>query len=73
MSSAAKTMDGQDWTLLIFLSLLWGGSFFFAGVALKELPPLTVVLVRVALAAAALLPIFWYLGHRLKWQSSIHC
>lgn len=65
MSNAAKTMDGQDWGLLIFLSLLWGGSFFFAGVALKELPPLTVVLVRVALAAAALLPIFWYLGHRL--------
>jgi len=39
------------------LSVLWGGSFFFNGVALKELPPLTVVLLRVALAAMILLPV----------------
>ncbi|MFT5449026.1 MAG: EamA domain-containing membrane protein RarD [Gammaproteobacteria bacterium] len=44
---ATKTMDGQDWGLLILLSVLWGGAYFFAGVAVKELPPLTVVLVRV--------------------------
>jgi len=61
----AKTMDGQDWSLLILLSVLWGGTYFFAGVAVKELPPLTVVLVRVFLAAAVLLPLFWYLGHSL--------
>ncbi|MDA7949267.1 MAG: DMT family transporter [Hyphomicrobiaceae bacterium] len=62
---AAKTMDGQDWALLILLSVLWGGSFFFAGVAVRELPPLTVVLVRVFLAAVALLPLFWYFGHTM--------
>ncbi len=62
---APKTMDGQDWSLLILLSVLWGGAYFFAGVAVKELPPLTVVLARVFLAAAALLPLFWYLGHSL--------
>ena len=61
----AKTMDGQDWTLLILLSVLWGGAFFFAGVAVKEVPPLTVVLARVAIAAVALLPLFWYFGHSL--------
>ncbi len=61
----AKTMDGQDWSLLILLSVLWGGAYFFAGVAVKELPPLTVVLVRVCLAAIALLPLLWYLGHSL--------
>ena len=62
---AAKTMDGQDWGLLILLSVLWGGAYFFAGVAVRELPPLTVVLARVFLAAVALLPLFWYLGHSL--------
>ena len=62
---APKTMDGQDWSLLILLSILWGGAYFFAGVAVKELPPLTVVLARVLLAALALLPLFWYLGHSL--------
>ena len=63
--NAPKTMDGQDWGLLILLSVLWGGAYFFAGVAVKELPPLTVVLVRVLLAAICLLPVFWYLDHSL--------
>jgi drug/metabolite transporter (DMT)-like permease len=42
------------WFWLILLSILWGGSFFFAKVAVGELGPLTVVFVRVALAALAL-------------------
>jgi drug/metabolite transporter (DMT)-like permease len=58
-------MDGQDWGLLILLSILWGGAYFFAGVAVKELPPLTVVLARIFLAAVALLTLFWYFGHSL--------
>ncbi len=60
-----KTMDGQDWSLLILLSVLWGGAYFFGGVAVKELPPLTVVLARVSIAAIVLLPVFWYLGYSL--------
>jgi len=62
---SAKIMDGQDWGLLILLSVLWGGAYFFAGVAVRELPPLTVVLVRVMLAALTLLPLFWFSGHVL--------
>ncbi len=58
-------MDGQDWSLLILLSVLWGGAYFLAGVAVRELPPLTVVLVRVSLAAITLLPLFWYAGHSM--------
>lgn len=42
------------WFWLILLSVLWGGSFFFAKVAVGELGPLTVVFARVALAALAL-------------------
>ena len=61
----AKTMDQHDWGLLILLSVLWGGAYFFAGVAVKEVPPLTVVLARVSIAAIALLPLFWYMGHSL--------
>ena len=61
----AKTMDGHDWSLLLLLSVLWGGAYFLAGVAVRELPPLTVVLARVALAALALLPLFWYAGHSM--------
>lgn len=47
-------MNAGDWALLVTLSVLWGGSFFFSKVALGSLPPLTLALGRVALAAAAL-------------------
>src|SRR6266478_4693440 len=50
-------IDARDWSLLGVLSVLWGGSFFFNGLALKELPPLALVLLRVALAALILLPV----------------
>lgn len=50
----APQMGLLEWGLLLFLSVLWGGSFFFSKVALAELPPFTVVLGRVAIAASAL-------------------
>ena len=55
--ASTDRLDGRDWSLLGLLSILWGGSFFFNGVVLKELPPLTVVLLRVAIAALMLLPL----------------
>lgn len=56
MTAHEHRIDARDWSLLALLSVLWGGSFFFIGVVLRELPPLTVVLLRVALAAIMLLP-----------------
>jgi len=44
-------MSAVEWGLLLLLSVLWGGSFFFNGVAIRELPVFTVVVARVALAA----------------------
>jgi drug/metabolite transporter (DMT)-like permease len=60
MDSTDGRIDARDWSLLCLLSILWGGSFFFAGVALRELPPLTLVLLRVSLGAAFLLPALWH-------------
>jgi drug/metabolite transporter (DMT)-like permease len=53
-STLNRSMTLLEWTLLVILSLLWGGSFFFVGVAVKELPPLTIVALRVGIAALAL-------------------
>jgi drug/metabolite transporter (DMT)-like permease len=53
-ANAALRMDARTWALLLALSVLWGGSFFFVGVAVREVPPLGIVFARVALAAAAL-------------------
>lgn len=65
MSGPSSTIDRQSWLLLIILSVLWGGSFFFVGVALRELPPMTLALGRVALAAAFIYPVFNIQGGRL--------
>jgi drug/metabolite transporter (DMT)-like permease len=51
---AAPTMSTRSWVMLIVLGAIWGGSFFFARVAVLEIPPLNLVLFRVAIAAAAL-------------------
>ena len=47
-------MGAREWFMLIVLSVLWGGSFFFNGIAVQELPSLTIVLGRVGIAAIAL-------------------
>ncbi|MGN8547560.1 drug/metabolite transporter (DMT)-like permease [Bradyrhizobium elkanii] len=57
MPSADNRIDRRDWGLLVLLSVLWGGSFFFNGVILRELPPLTLVLLRVVLGTIILLPL----------------
>lgn len=48
------TMDLKATTMLILLAAVWGGSFFFAEVALREVPPLTITLHRVFWAAPVL-------------------
>lgn len=49
------TMTASDWLLLIVLSIFWGGSFFFAEIAVREIPPLTLAFGRCTIAAAVLL------------------
>jgi drug/metabolite transporter (DMT)-like permease len=73
MANTAAGIDRRDWLLLVLLSVLWGGSFFFAGVAVNDMPPLTIVLARVAFAAALLTPVMWARGTRFpsgvaEWQ-----
>jgi drug/metabolite transporter (DMT)-like permease len=60
-----KTMTASDWALLIALSVVWGGSFLFVGVAVRELPPLTIVASRVLMGAAALLLVLRVMGLNL--------
>lgn len=50
----APAMGGREWVMLLALAALWGGSFFFFKVLVATLPPFTVVLGRVGLAAVIL-------------------
>lgn len=54
-----------DWGLRVVPSILWGGSFCFVGVAVAELPPLTIAVTRVLPAAAALAVVLRVSGARL--------
>lgn len=47
-------MTLRDWGQLLLLGAIWGGSFFFARIAVAEMHPLVLVLFRVAIAAIAL-------------------
>ena len=49
-----RSMSAADWAKLLLLGAIWGGSFFFARIAVAEMHPLTLVLFRVLIAAAAL-------------------
>jgi drug/metabolite transporter (DMT)-like permease len=69
MTADGGRIYARDWSLLGVLSILWGGSFFFNGLALKELPPLTLVLLRVAFAALILLPVAR--AYRIRFPSGL--
>jgi drug/metabolite transporter (DMT)-like permease len=58
-------MRTTDWGLLVLLSVLWGATFFFIAVANPHVPPFTLVLARVGLAALALVPLVFLMGMRL--------
>ena len=66
---AGGSMSAREWLLLIALSGLWGGSFFFAKIAVADLPPLTLVLTRVGLAALALHAVMALSGRRWPWEA----
>jgi drug/metabolite transporter (DMT)-like permease len=70
MGSSDGRMDSRDWVWLVALAVLWGGSFFFNSIILKEMPPLTLVFVRVALAALMLLPVLWIQGIKFPKRPS---
>ncbi|MDJ0982511.1 MAG: DMT family transporter [Kiloniellales bacterium] len=61
-------MGARDWGLLILLSLLWGAAFILTEVALRDLPPFTVVLGRIGLAALALNLFLLARGQRLPFE-----
>lgn len=67
-------MTPREWGMLLTLSILWGGSFFFVGIAVAELPTFTIVFLRVGIAALGLHIVLHLMGERLPggrgvWRS----
>ena len=64
-------MGAREWIMLILLSILWGGSFFFMKLSLAELPPLLIVFCRVGIAAITLLAYLKISGKKLPSGAKI--
>ena len=64
-------MGLSEWLLLWLLSVIWGGSFFFIEVAVREITPFTLVFCRVGLAAVILLGVCFLTGRRLPTDLSL--
>ena len=58
-------MSATTWLLLLVLSVIWGGSYFFIKVAIEDFQPLTVVLGRVLIAAVILHLVILARGQRM--------
>jgi drug/metabolite transporter (DMT)-like permease len=58
-------MNGNDWLILGFLALIWGGAFFFIGVAVRHVQPLTYVWLRLTIAAIAMWTYLHFRGEKL--------
>jgi len=48
------TMDARAWLLVVLLSILFGGSFFFVEIIVEQIPTFTTVAARAGLAALVL-------------------
>jgi drug/metabolite transporter (DMT)-like permease len=60
-----RPMTPQEWGILVVLATIWGTSFLAIALALPEVPPLTIVLIRAGFGASILLVILVLSGGRL--------
>ena len=69
--SSTSPLSARDGSLLLLLAVIWGATFFFAEIALRELTPLWLALLRVAIAALFLGSVLLVTGARLPLRPDI--
>ncbi len=62
MATGKQIILCREIALLLFLALVWGGSYTLIKLAVADIPPITLIAVRVTLAAIFLLTV-------LRWQN----
>jgi drug/metabolite transporter (DMT)-like permease len=50
-------MDRRSWSMLLVLGAIWGASYMFIKIGVRDMSPAMVACVRIALAAAVLIPV----------------
>jgi len=64
-------MNRRDWLLLLLLALIWGGAFLFIDVAVRHVPPITYVWLRVTIGAAGLWTYLIVRGERISLPKQV--
>ncbi len=64
-------MNRRDWLLLLLLALIWGGAFLFIDVAVRQVPPITYVWLRVTIGAAGLWTYLIVRGERISLPKQV--
>lgn len=64
-------MNRSDWLIMAALALIWGSAFFFISVAVRAIPPLTYVWLRLTIAASGLWLFLWWRGERISLPRSV--
>ena len=64
-------MNRSDWLILLVLALIWGGAFFFIGVAVRHVQPLTYVFLRLTIGAGGLWAYLLFKGERVSLPREI--
>ena len=60
-----KPTPWKEFILLALLALLWGASYLFIKIAVTEIPPLTLIAVRVSIATVFLIAVLLWQRERL--------
>ncbi len=58
----------KNWAILIFLSLIWGTSFFLIKKGLVAFTPEEVAMTRIGVSGLSFLPFFIYFFRKLEWH-----
>ncbi|MGZ2411934.1 drug/metabolite transporter (DMT)-like permease [Sphingomonas sp. F9_3S_D5_B_2] len=64
-------MNGRDWGIMLVLAAIWGAAFFFIGVAVRHVAPLTYVWLRLTIASSGLWIYLWVRGEKAGLPRSI--
>ncbi|WP_404423464.1 DMT family transporter [Thalassospira australica] len=59
--------------LLAVLALLWGSSYLFIKIALTDIPPITLIAIRVGIASLFLFAVMFWRGERFPRDGKIIC
>jgi drug/metabolite transporter (DMT)-like permease len=55
-------MPRREWSLVLILAAIWGSSYLFIAIGLRDMSPMVVAFGRIVLGALVLLPLAWRAG-----------